>query len=246
MENTSKFGIVSWDEVKVEKPVYNKTEKKQRKYSFAKLVKGKNEFRCVTSPIVYLVHEIKEPGKKGVTRIKCAHTNCELCNSGNEAKKRYYVGVISRATGNFEILDAGAQVMEGIVLCTEDEEFGSPIKYDINIIVNPDSPSNYYTVKGKIPKPMSAKDQEIMKSVDLEELKTMAAPLNSEGVSNLIKYFAKKNEGRPLDLNPAKTARDAKRAAKAKEKAEAPTLDEEPTPSSSDDEELDLDFPAVN
>lgn len=228
----STFGEVNWTD-NLDFGDSQKEKKSGNKDLFLRLTEGDNEVRFVTTPHQYLVHKVKkDPSnpKDFGQKVMCSSISgsCPACVHG-EAKPRWLVGVIDRKSGAYKILDIGWAVFQQIRTHAKNPKLGDPQKYDINIFVNPKAgPSAYYTVQTYSKEALSAEDQAIKDTADLEDLKRRVQPPTAEKVQErLNKIFG--------DSAPAA----GKPAAKAAAPKAAPV-------SMTDDEELGKAFPAFD
>lgn len=229
----STFGEVNWTD-NLDFGDSGKDKKSANKDLFLRLKEGDNEVRFITAPHQYLVHKVKRDAnnpKDFGQKVMCSAVDggpCPACVHG-EAKPRWLVGVIDRASGSYKILDMGWQVFQQIRTHAKNAKLGDPQKYDINIFVNPKGgPSGYYTVQTYSKEPLSAEDQAIKDTADLEDLKRRVQPPTPAKVQEkLDKIFGDA---------PAPAA--GKPAAKASAKV--------PTVSMTDDEELGKAFPQAD
>lgn len=227
------FGEVSWEDEVAGSDKKNSNNKD----IWLRLDDGSNELRLVTQPHQYLVHKYKkdENDKKDFGRkVSCSaiHGSCVLCDAGDKAKPRWLLGVISRKTGTYKILDISFAVFSQIrKLARNTQRWGDPMKYDIDIVVDRNgSPMSYYSVQPISKEPLSAADQVIKDTADLEDLKFKVTPPTPETVQKII-----------AKINGADTTNaggTVKKAAPAK--AAAPKV---PQVSMTDDEDLDASFP---
>lgn len=184
---TNVFGEVNWSD-----DLFAGSEKKNSKDLFIRLDEGSNELRIITQPFQYLVHKYKKEGDKGFgQKVMCSkiHGSCPLCdNGGDKAKPRWLLGVISRKTQTYKILDISYAVFSQIrKLAKNTQRWGDPTKYDIDIVVDKNgSPMTYYTVQPISKEPLSAADQSIKDSADLEDLKRRVTPPTPENVQKRI------------------------------------------------------------
>lgn len=181
------FGEVSWND-----DVYTGGgERKNSKDLFLRLSEGSNEMRLVTQPFQYLVHKYKKEGDAGWgQKVSCSaiHGSCPLCAIGDKAKPRWLLGVISRTTGKYQILDISYAVFSQIrKLARNTQRWGDPTKYDIDIVVDKQGgPTGYYSVQPISKEPLSAEDQKIKDNVDFDDLKRRVTPLTPENVQKRI------------------------------------------------------------
>jgi len=231
----STFGEVSWSD-----DVFGGDSKKNvnNKDLFLRLDEGSNEIRLVTAPFQYLVHKVKkDPNnpKDFGQKVSCsaAHGSCPACDSGDKAKPRWLLGVISRKTGTYKILDVSFAVFSQIRKYAKNSaRWGDPTKYDIDIVVDKNGgATGYYSVQALPKEPLSAADQVIKDAADIDDLKRRVTPLTPDQVQKRINKIL----GLADDAAPAATATVKKAAPKAAAKT--------PAVSMTDDEELGSSFP---
>lgn len=179
------FGEVSWEEE------FSGEKKANNKDVFLKLDSGSNELRLVTQPYQYLVHKYKAEGEKGFGRnIMCSavHGTCAVCQLQNKAKTRWLLGVISRKTNTFKILDMSYAVFSQIrKLAKNTVRWGDPTKYDIDVVVDKNGgATGYYSVQPLPKEALSAADQKIRDNIDLEDLKRRVTPLTPDQVQKKL------------------------------------------------------------
>lgn len=228
---TTTFGEVSWND-----DVFAGSEKKNSKDLFLRLDEGSNEMRLVTQPFQYLVHKYKKEGDPGFgQKVSCSaiHGSCPLCAMGDKAKPRWLIGVISRKTGTYKILDISFAVFSQIrKYARNTQRWGDPTKYDIDIVVDKNGGATGYYAVQPIPKePLSATDQQIKDAVDFEDLKRRVTPPTPDMVQKRIDKINGVT-GEAVEATP--TPGKATKAAKAS-----------PAPVNMSDEE-DESFPAYD
>ncbi len=237
------FGEVSWTD-----DVFGGDGKKSTnsKDLFLRLNEGANEMRLITQPFQYLVHKYKKDGDTGFgQKVQCSaiHGSCPLCALGDKAKPRWLLGVISRKDNTYKILDISFAVFSQIRKYAKNvQRFGDPTKYDINVEVDKNGgATGYYSVQALNKEPLSAADQVIKDSADLDDLKRRVTPPVPEKVQERInKINGVDGTGAPVAAaTTAKAAPTAKKAA-ATPKAATPAV------SMTDDEELEKTFPSYN
>lgn len=194
------FGEVSWDD-----DVFAGSDKKSNaKDLFLRLDEGSNEMRIVTQPFQYLVHKYKKdpnnPKDYG-QKVSCSaiHGSCPLCSSGDKAKPRWLLGVISRKTGTYKILDVSFAVFSQIrKLARNTARWGDPTKYDVDIVVDKNGgATGYYSVQPISKEPLSAADQQIKDNIDLDDLKRRVTPLTPDQVQKRIEKINGDSGGMP-------------------------------------------------
>lgn len=172
------FGEISWND-----DDFSGDKKSNNKDLFLRLDEGTNEMRLVTQPFQYLVHKYKkEPNnpKDYGQKVYCSsiHGSCAVCFMGDKAKTRWLLGVISRKTGTYKILDVSYAVFSQIrKLARNTQRWGDPSKYDIDIVVDKNGgPTGYYSVQPISKEPLSASDQQIKDNIDLDDMKRRVTP----------------------------------------------------------------------
>jgi hypothetical protein len=229
------FGEVNWTD-----DVFGGDGKKNTnsKDLFLRLDEGPTELRLVTQPFQYLVHKYKKEGDPGFgQKVQCSaiHGSCPLCATGDKAKPRWLLGVISRKTESYKILDISFAVFSQIRKLAKNPKKGDPTKYDINIEVDKNGgATGYYSVQSYDKEPLSAADQVIKDSADLDDLKRRVTPPTPEQAQKRID----KINGVNSDGTPVASATAA--APAAKKTAAKPAT---PAVSMTDDTELEMSFP---
>jgi len=184
------FGEVSWED-----EVFSGGDKQKlnAKDLFLRLDEGSNEMRIITQPFQYLVHKYKKDAnnpKDYGQKVSCSaiHGSCPLCAMGDKAKPRWLLGVISRKTGTYKVLDISYAVFQDIrKLARNTARWGDPTKYDIDIVVDKNGgATGYYSVQPISKEPLSAADQQIKDNVDLDDLKRRVTPFTPDQVQKRI------------------------------------------------------------
>jgi hypothetical protein len=178
--------------------------------AFLRLDEGSNEMRLVTHPYQQMVHKYKKEGDQGFgQKIPCSKikipgseefTSCPLCEAGDRAKPRWLIGVISRKTGTYKILDISYSVFSQIrKLARNTQRWGDPTKYDIDIVVDKKGgATGYYSVQPISKEPLNATDQQIKDNVDLDDLKRRVTPPTAEYVQKRIDRINGVEQGEPV------------------------------------------------
>lgn len=190
-----KYGLTSWDEVELKA---NNFQRKKDQYM--RLESGNNLLRIVTRPHQYMVHNYKEEGDSGFgDRILCSryHGACPVCEKDDKPKRRWLLGVIERKTQTSKILDISVAVFKAIQELSRDEDYGDPVKYDIDVKVDKQGgATGYYTVIPKPPKPLSAADLEIKNKIDTEELLRKCTPPTYEQAQQRLDSVRNRKNGK--------------------------------------------------
>ena len=184
MTTTQTFGEVSWDSDAFGGDGKKNTNSKDL---FLRLDEGSNEMRLITQPFQYLVHKYKKEGDAGFgQKVHCSaiHGSCPLCSLGDKAKPRWLLGVISRKTNTYKILDISFAVFSQIRKYAKNaQRWGDPTKYDIDVVVDKNGgATGYYSVQALPKEPLSATDQVIKDSVDFDDLKRRVTPPTADKV----------------------------------------------------------------
>lgn len=229
------FGEVSWTD-----DVFGGDGKKNTnsKDLFLRLNEGPNELRIITQPFQYLVHKYKKDGDPGFgQKVQCSaiHGSCQLCSTGDKAKPRWLLGVISRKDSTFKILDISFAVFSQIRKYAKNVKFGDPTKYDINVEVDKNGGAiGYYSVQAFSKEALSATDQVIKDKIDFDDLKRRVTPPTPEQVQKRIdKINATATDGTTATASTAV----------ASKKVATPKVASTPAVSMSDDEDLEMSFP---
>ena len=233
------FGEISWND-----DVFSGSDGKKAgngKDLFLRLEEGSNELRLITQPFQYLVHKAKkDPNnpKDFGQKVSCSaiHGSCPLCDLGDKAKPRWLLGVISRKTGTYKILDISFAVFSQLrKLARNTQRWGDPTKYDVDIVVDKNGgPTGYYSVQPISKEPLSAADQKIKDDADLDDLKRRVTPPTADQVQ------------KRLDKINGVTSTDAVATAATTGKVAAKTAVKAPAVSMTDDEELNDTFPSYD
>lgn len=237
----STFGEVNWND-EVQGVGNGNKNKEANKDLWMRLEEGSNELRLVTQPFQYLVHKYKKEGDPGFgQKVYCSsiHKSCPLCDLGDKAKPRWLLGVISRKTGTYKILDVSFAVFSQIrKLAKNTQRWGDPTKYDIDIVVDKNGgATGYYSVQPISKEPLSAADTVIKESADLDDLKRRVTPPTPDLVQKrLDKINGVGDATAPAAGKTAGKATPAKAAAAPRTAAVSMT----------DDEDLGSQFPAYD
>lgn len=179
-----KNGQVSWTET-----VFDAT--KRGKDMFLRLSPGSNIIRLLTPPHQYHQHRYEvEGGRKYGYRINCSRSetedNCPLCEMDNKAKRRWFVGVVERKTGTYKVLDIGYSVFKSIQTLAKGQ-WGTPDKYDVDIVVDPNGGSTgYYYVSPMPPTPLTADDIRLQEENPVSFLEERSASPSPKEVQSFM------------------------------------------------------------
>ncbi len=210
------FGEVSWED-----DVFSGGDKQKlnAKDLFLRLDEGSNEMRIITQPFQYLVHKYKkDPNnpKDFGQKVSCSaiHGSCPLCTMGDKAKPRWLLGVISRKTGTYKVLDVSFAVFSQIrKLARNTARWGDPTKYDIDIVVDKNGgATGYYSVQPISKEPLSAADQQIKDNADLDDLKRRVTPLTPDQVLKRMEKISGGGETTSVAMPSKKPEQKAKPA----------------------------------
>jgi hypothetical protein len=159
-----------------------------QKDNFLRLSPGSNVVRILTLPHEYYQHKlVVEGGKRWGYRIGCGspenNIDCAVCQRGDKPKRRWFLGVIDRKTGQYKVLDIGWSVYSNILTYVNDPDWGDCSAYDVDIIVNPHSgPQDYYKTAPKPKKPLSEEDLRLKAENPTENLNKRCQPWTAERI----------------------------------------------------------------
>jgi hypothetical protein len=147
------------------------------------------------------------------------------------------LGVISRKTGTYKILDISYAVFSQIrKYARNTARWGDPTKYDVDIVVDKNGgPTGYYSVQAVSKEPLSAADNAIKDGVDLDELKRRVTPPTPEQVLKRLEYITGAGAGAGASAGASDTSsnKEASRGTNAPASVNM----------SDDEDELDGSFP---
>ncbi len=201
-DNIYKFGTTDWNEETGPRK-NNERPAGDNKVQYMKFVNGDNKIRIVIDPKRYITHKFKEENDPGFGDwVKCSmplHKACPLCARKDKPKKRWLVGCIDRKSGQFRIMDISSAIYDQIKSLYQDEEWGDPKDYDLNIVMNDKNPpATYYKVNPRSKKPLSEADLAVLKSVNEEDLLRRCTPPEPAWVLSRINTLREKRGLAPL------------------------------------------------
>lgn len=142
-------------------------EYKESGSDFYKLVEGDNKFRVLT-PAVVGVEGWKDnkPFRRGGPDATIDESEVDIDQKYNKPKINSFWAfmVWSYRDGKPMLLQLNQKtIQKSILKLTEDDDWGSPMEYDINVIRSEDGGRVSYTVTPTPPKPLKA---DVQKAVD--------------------------------------------------------------------------------
>jgi hypothetical protein len=148
---------------------------------FMALEEGNNPIRMITSPYQFYIHWTKDT--TGANRkVHCAVEGCPVCQQGERAVARWYVGVINRKTEKPAILEVGPQIFKQILGLAKKEKWGDPRKFDVDIERQPKGSQPLYIVSPEPKEPLTDDEKGMVKEflarIDLGNM--TAAPTADE------------------------------------------------------------------
>jgi hypothetical protein len=187
---------------------------------FMRIENGLNKFRILTKLFQYTSHKVKKTleDKFASQKVLCSapvHGTCPLCEMTPEqgvekAKPRWYIGVLNRKVGKYQILDVNYGVLLGVRQLNNNPDWGDPTKYDIVIDFDRNRPpAQMYQVQGNPNmKPLTAEEQLIRDNAlaNIDSLKERCVPLDPEKV---LERFNKIREATQGDVANALAAAKA-------------------------------------
>jgi hypothetical protein len=158
------------------------------------------------------------------------------------AQTRYYVYVINRATTQVELWDMPWSVYNELVKLDKDPEWGNCLNYDIKVVVNKESVSDYYTVTPCKETPLTAEEQVLRDNVNLDGLEKRIQPPKPADVQKAFDDIRSgkfsKNKKKAEDSEETEEEEEAPKPKKTAQKAQPKKV--EPAPA--EDEDGDDDF----
>lgn len=147
--------------------------------SFMKLEEGSNVVRILTNPYQFYTHWTQdESGQQ--KNVRCSTENCPVCERGERAKARWYVGVLNRKTGKPMVLEMGIQIFKAIKGLKAKKAWGDPRTFDADIERFPKGSQPLYQVTPEAKAPLSKEEIAIVKQfiedTDFEALTEPATP----------------------------------------------------------------------
>lgn len=172
------FGKIEWSEDQEES---NNSDNSKRT-PFVKFQLGDNKLRILTTPYKRSIHKVKVASDKTQgTSLNCTDSkDCPACLLGIKLESKYLFLAFNHRTGLVEILDAGWQIFKGIKkLVNDEEDWGDPSKYDININKSNDT-YGLYTVQGVPPKALKPADLAKAVLANPDDLTFWITPLTAD------------------------------------------------------------------
>ncbi|KKL61806.1 hypothetical protein LCGC14_2191610 [marine sediment metagenome] len=148
---------------------------------FMNLEEGENPVRLITSPYQFYIHWTKDA--TGANRkVRCALEGCPLCQQGERAVARWYVGVLNRKTEKPAIVEIGPQIFKQIFNFSKKDKWGDPRKYDLDIGRQPKGSQPLYVVSPDPKEPLTSDEKGIAKEflARIDLTKMTAAPTPDE------------------------------------------------------------------
>ncbi len=144
---------------------------------FMALEEGSNLVRMITSPYQFYIHWAKDA--TGANRkVRCALEGCPLCQQGERASARWYVGVLNRKSEKPAVLEIGPQIFKQMLGLAKKEKWGDPRKYDVDIERQPKGSQPLYIVSPEPKEVLTEEEKSVAKEflarVDLSKMS--AAP----------------------------------------------------------------------
>ncbi len=185
--NKVSFGKSTWDEETGNgkgRGMQNNSDRP--KDAWMRLERGSNKVRVVTKPYSYLSCKYTGDGAGSFgDKVMCSMpTETDpLVKMGAKPKKRWFVGVIDRKTNTGRILDISTAIYNPLKELNNEESWGDPSGYDINIKVNPDGgATGYYTVVPLGKSPLSEADLKVKATIDEDSLAQRVTPPTADWV----------------------------------------------------------------
>lgn len=154
---------------------------------YMKLTEGDNVVRIISKPFQFSVCWIKDA--QGVPRkVRSAlKSNCPLIKRGEKLQKRWYLGVIDRRSGGARILEVSSQIMGGLKDLALDDDWGSPLHYDVNIKRMAPGSQPLYRPIAKPKKPLTQEEAMLAERFNSDtDFVKMTQPPTAEEVSERL------------------------------------------------------------
>lgn len=199
-----KYGLTNWNE-----PVSGGKNSNHKKDEWMRLKDGSNMVRVVTQPHQYYVHKYQEEGDTGFgDKIYCsapgrADKACPVCDQKNQKdpnpKQRWFIGIIDRETQTYKLLDIGFTIHQAIKKYNDHKSYGSPSKYDLDIIVDRNGKATgYYQILPLPAEPLSANDLKIIEDIKLENIAFRCTPPTCEKALERLNAVREKKGKTPV------------------------------------------------
>ncbi|MFA5024035.1 MAG: hypothetical protein WC523_03725 [Patescibacteria group bacterium] len=181
---------------------------------FMNLEEGSNPVRIITSPYQFYIHWASDA--TGANRkVRCASDGCPLCQQGERAVARWFVGVLNAKTGKPAILEIGPQIFKQMHAFFKNPKWGDPRKYNIDIQRQPKGSQPLYIVTPE-PKEALTDDQkgvikEFLARVDLVKISASSTPdevREKMGMAPKVKESAVSNDFDAAEETPASDSDD--------------------------------------
>jgi hypothetical protein len=140
--------------------------------NYIKLEDGTNRVRIVSEPVEAYEHFITSAdNKKSV--VDCKGNHCNICTTGDKAKKKYHFAAISRnaqaknaMVAKVELLTVGQTVYTALydLMVSDDWKFDSVPDYDITITKRGTGLDTEYSVQPVPSKALSEADAEVVRT----------------------------------------------------------------------------------
>jgi len=209
----NKYGMTTWNDADT------KSGYKNQKDIFLKLDSGANVVRIMTKPFQHIGHKDYKPFPEDAGfgfKVPCSGFDgetCPLCEAGSKASKRWYVGVIDRKSGGYKVLDISSAVYTQITGYSDDENWGNPENYDINIKVNKSGgATGYYMVIPNPKKPLTEADLVIKAKVQseyIDDLLALCKPPTRENLEKRLEGIKKSVEAKNAKKGVKPTSKQA-------------------------------------
>jgi len=147
--------------------------------NFMRLEDGSNQVRCITSPWQFYIHWSSDATNQN-RKVKCALKDCPLCQQGEKAQVRWYVGVLNRKDSKPAIVEMGPQIFNQVLALSKNIKWGDPRGFDLDIQKNPKKTQPLYTVvpepKEKLTSEEIAICKEFVEKIDLSKMVETPTP----------------------------------------------------------------------
>jgi len=181
------FGEVDWNAGDV-----NDGGKTPGGSDFLRLEQGRTKVRIMGNPVQFYIHWVDTPdGKKRKVNSPISEPKLvrKLDDAGFKRRARWIIKVLDRASGDFKLLEIGAQIYNGIKALYADEDWGPVTAYDVTIERGSPGQQPLYRVTPVRPSPLEASYKEAyLQFNDRIDLTKLTQPADPADVRELMHW----------------------------------------------------------
>ncbi len=173
------------------------------KSDFMRLEEGENIARVMGNPVQFYVHWLTLPDgskRKVNSPIDTPQLVRRLEDSGFKRQARWLIKVLNRNGEEFQVLEVGSQVYNGVKSLYNNSRWGKVTNYDITINRGPKGSQPLYSVtpnpKEQIPSELKSEYVEFNDRINVEKLIT---PATATEICELMSWNVSEYEGESSD-----------------------------------------------